>query len=256
MPTFSGSLSLAKDHDSAVRADIIVDDERLFIEAGGEELGDWSLAEVVISPGADGFRLRADGEDLLLTTADDHAFAAAVGVRPPVDDAGPLLDDEPRRPKRRKAPRERRERRMPRILDRSNGRNSRPSGSWVAEETLRDEIAYLLLGAAALLIIGAALPWGEARLVAEDGFPWGRALTILSGLVAGVGGFLAWKQGQRIPGTATAAGAAGFALLVLYLFARAAGVGIGFLLAVIAIVPLGVAVTLGLTSLGMPDRRR
>lgn len=240
MPTFHGSLSLADDPASAVRADIQVDEERLLIEAAGDSLGDWPLAEIVISPTPGGFRVRADGEDLMLTTVDDHGFAAAVGVDPP--EAGDTyIEDEVE------------ERRSSGTFGRLR---SRSAAGWVADETLRDEVAYALLAAAVLLVIGAALPWGDTRLVDGDSFPWGRALTVLTGLTAGVATFMAWRRGQRVPGTAVAAGAGVIALLVLYFYARAAGIGFGFVLSMLAIFPLGAAAAIGLTKLGIAPSRR
>ena len=240
MPTFHGSLSLAEDPANTVRADIQVDDERLLIEAAGDSLGDWPLAEIIISPAPGGFRVRADGEDLMLTTVDDHGFAAAVGVDPP-EGGDAYLQDEVE------------EKRSTGAFGRLR---SKSAAGWVADETLRDEVAYALLAAAALLVIGAALPWGETRLVDGDGFPWGRALTVLAGLTAGVATFTAWRRGQRVAGTAVAAGAGFVALVVLYFYARAAGVGVGFVLAMLAIFPLGAAAAIGLTKLGIPPSRR
>jgi hypothetical protein len=242
MPNFSGSLSLAQDPANAVRADINVVDNRLTIQAAGDSLGDWPLAEIVIVPADSGFRVRADGEDLLLTTGDDHAFAEAVGVPPPQpqDNGAKATPARTKKTSKRFAiPRQR--------------KVKRPQ-TWVNEETLRDEVAYALFGAAVLLLIGAALPWGETRLVDGDGFPWARALTVLAALTAGVGAFIAWRQGQRITGTAVAAGACFVALLVLYFYANAAGVGIGFVVAMLAIMPLAAAAGLGLSRWGEPPR--
>jgi hypothetical protein len=240
MPTFHGSLSLADDPASTVRADIQVDEERLLIEAAGDSLGDWPLAEIVISPTPGGFRVRADGEDLMLTTVDDHGFAAAVGVDPP-EDGDAYFENAV-------------------VEKRSSGAfgrlRSKSAAGWVADETLRDEVAYALLAASVLLVLGAALPWGETRLVDGDGFPWGRALTVLAGLTAGFATFTAWRRGQRVAGTAVAAGAGFIALVVLYFYARAAGIGFGFVLAMLAIFPLGAAAAIGLTKLGIPPSRR
>lgn len=240
MQTFHGSLALADDPSSSVRADIQVDEERLLIEAAGDSLGDWPLAEIIISPAQGGFRVRADGEDLMLTTADDHGFAAAVGIDPP-EDGDEYFEEEF-------------------VEKRSSGAfgrlRSKSAAGWVADETLRDEVAYALLAAAVLLLLGAALPWGETRLVDGDGFPWGRALTMLAGLTAGVATYTAWRRGQRIPGTAVAAGAGLIALVVLYFYARAAGIGFGFILSMLAIFPLGAAAAIGLTKMGIPSSRR
>ena len=50
MPMFSGSLRLAADPESRVRAEIEVDDERLVVRAGGDELGNWDLGALSFQP--------------------------------------------------------------------------------------------------------------------------------------------------------------------------------------------------------------
>jgi len=94
MNSFSGVVALAGDPESAVAATVEVDAGMLTLTAGGSEIGAWSLEEIKVEQTAGAFNLRADGEDLVLTTPDMTAFADAVG-------AG-VAEEEPKRQKRRR----------------------------------------------------------------------------------------------------------------------------------------------------------
>ena len=80
MSSFSGVLALAGDPESAVAATVEIDAGMLTLNAGGSEIGAWSLEEIEVEQTAQSFNLHADGEDLVLTTPDMAAFADAVGV--------------------------------------------------------------------------------------------------------------------------------------------------------------------------------
>ena len=94
MNSFSGVVALAGEPESAVAATVEVNAGMLTLTAGGSEIGVWSLEEIEVEQTAGAFNLRADGEDLVLTTPDMTAFADAVG-------AGVAVA-EPKREKRRR----------------------------------------------------------------------------------------------------------------------------------------------------------
>ena len=240
MPVFAGSLRLAADPKSRVRAEIVVDDERLVVRAGSDELGNWPLSSLTFDPAPGGFRMNADGEELILTTGDNVSFADLVGVSAPpaANTNGQNRDPQP-------------ETTRPGAESTRFGQlRSRSAASWVSDDTLHPVLAYVILASALVLIAGAALNWGATRLVG-DGAPWSRIFTGAAAIGAAVGAFLAWRQERRVMGAGIAAGAGGITLLILYFYAAEAGLGFGFFLAMIAVVPLTTAAVLGLTSRGI-----
>ena len=240
MPVFVGSLRLATDPESRVRADIEVDDDRLVVRAGGDELGNWELANLTFDPLPGGFRINADGEELILTTGDNSKFADIVGV-----DAPPKLGTNGAQPKEAAAP-------PPPGADSKRFRQlrTRSAAGWVSDDTLSTLLAYVILAASVILIAGAALNWGEGRLVG-DGVAWGRIFVGAAAIAAAIGAFLAWRQERRVMGSGIAVGAGVVSLLLLYLYAADAGLGFGFFLAMIAVVPLTAAAAIGLTKHGI-----
>jgi hypothetical protein len=251
MPSFPGSLRLATDPQSRVRADIEVNDERLVVRAGGDELGNWALSSVTFDPAPGGFRMNADGEDLILTTGDNPAFAQIVGVDAPPPLVTNSEDAEPVKKAARAVP--------------SKGADSKRFGqlrkssaaSWVDDDTLDPLLAYVLMAAGLLVIVGAALNWGDFRLLGDDGFPWGRLFAGTGAVGAIVGAVLAWREHRRMIGAGIATGAGVVILAVLYFYAREAGLGLGYFVAMLAAVPLTIAGVIGLTPKGIappPDR--
>lgn len=253
MPTFPGSLRLAADPESRVRADIEVDAERLVVRAGGDELGNWELSSLTFDPAPGGFRMRADGEDLILTTGDNPKFADLVGIAAPPEPSKngqeePVAASEVAT---KTAPR-------PGADSKRFGRlRSRSAASWVDDDTLHPVLAYIVMAAGILTVTGAALNWGDVRLLGADGLPWARIFAATAGIGAIVGAYLAWREQKRMMGAGIAVGAGVIALVLLYLYGAEAGLGIGYFLAWLAVVPLIGAAVVGLTKLGiapMPDR--
>jgi hypothetical protein len=64
----------------------LTDEGHLRLTAEDSELGDWPLNEITILALDDGIHLRADGDEVVLETDNDAAFAVEVGLRsgPPV----------------------------------------------------------------------------------------------------------------------------------------------------------------------------
>ena len=248
MPSFPGSLRLAADPQSRVRAEIEVDDERLVVRAGGDELGNWSLAAVSFDPAPGGFRMSADGEDLILTTGDNPAFAQIVGVDAPP----PLVNNGDEAEPAEAAP-------PPKGADskRFGQLRKRSAASWVDDDTMDPLLAYILMACGLLVIVGAALSWGEFRLLGDDGLPWSRIFTGVAAVGAIIGAVLAWREQRRMIGAGIATGAGVIVLAILYFYAAEAGLGLGFFLTMLAIVPLSITAVVGLTPKGIappPDR--
>ncbi len=82
MGRFKGWLRLPEDDPAqAVHVEIDLDEERIAIRSdAGVEIGSWPLADVGVHAEDDGFRLRIEGEHVVLTTEDDGRFALALGM--------------------------------------------------------------------------------------------------------------------------------------------------------------------------------
>jgi len=82
MPQFKGSLRMAGEAGPGLRVVIdLTDDSHLQIAASQDVIGDWSLDDVGIRAADDGFHLLAEGEEVIIRTDNDPAFAVAVGLR-------------------------------------------------------------------------------------------------------------------------------------------------------------------------------
>ena len=246
MPTFPGSLRLASDPESRVRAQIEVDDERLVVRTGEEELGNWELAALDFDPTPGGFRMNADGEELILTTGDNPAFADLVGVTPP-----PKLGSNGSEAAEQAVPAKGAD------SSRFGSLRSRSAATWVSEDTMHPLLSYAVFAAGIVVIVGAVLNWGDARLLGGDGIPWARIFAGAAAIGAMVGAYIAWREERRTFGAGIAVGSGALILILLFFYARAAGLGLGFFVAMIAVVPLTAAAVVGLTKWGVapePDR--
>lgn len=87
MSRFTASLRLAEETGPGIGVLIDLGDERIAIRAGDIEIGDWPLDAVRVSAAADGFRLQAEGEMIVLDVTEDAEFALELGLR----SAPPLL---------------------------------------------------------------------------------------------------------------------------------------------------------------------
>ena len=81
MSEFNGRLRMASEEREA-GLDVTVDltDGTLGLRAETGELGRWLRDHVIISAQEDGFHLRADGEEVILTLEQDAEFAVEAGL--------------------------------------------------------------------------------------------------------------------------------------------------------------------------------
>lgn len=77
---FDGLLRMKGEASPGVRVTIDLQRGRLAIHAAGSELGVWSLDDVGVRGEDDGFHLRIEGEEVVMTTSDDPGFALAIGL--------------------------------------------------------------------------------------------------------------------------------------------------------------------------------
>jgi hypothetical protein len=82
MQQFNGSLRLPGEVGPGLRVHIDLTDERhLQITAASDMIGDWPLEVVGIRAADDGFHLLAEGDEVVIRTDNDPAFAVAIGLR-------------------------------------------------------------------------------------------------------------------------------------------------------------------------------
>lgn len=87
MSEYDGTLRMPHEPGPGLGVRIDLDDERLRVTAGEVEIGDWSLDELIVAAKEDGFHIRVEGEEVVITTDDDPGFAVDLGIR----NAPPLL---------------------------------------------------------------------------------------------------------------------------------------------------------------------
>ena len=73
MSSFSASLKTLGDRQG-LPATVVLENDRLSIAAGDESIGDWSLDEIQLEPTPNGYRMAAEGEQLLIEMPDAEAF--------------------------------------------------------------------------------------------------------------------------------------------------------------------------------------
>lgn len=76
----NGTVRLRDESGPGVAVRIAVDDERLELTAGDESVGDWSIHEIGVHALNEGFVIRAEGEELVLISADDAGLAEEMGL--------------------------------------------------------------------------------------------------------------------------------------------------------------------------------
>lgn len=77
MGSFSASLKTIGDREG-LPATLNVEDGRLRIAAGDADIGDWDLDEIRLEPTPKGYRLAAEGEQILIEMPDTDAFASEI----------------------------------------------------------------------------------------------------------------------------------------------------------------------------------
>lgn len=76
----SGTVRLRGESGPGLAVRVSVDNERLELTAGDEVVGDWAIREIGLHALNEGFAIRAEGEELVLISADDAAFAEEMGM--------------------------------------------------------------------------------------------------------------------------------------------------------------------------------
>lgn len=77
---FAGRLRTRTERDTAIRVVIDLTSERLRLRSGDTEIADWSLNDIRVNAQADGFHIKAEGEEIILDLSQDAEFAVALGL--------------------------------------------------------------------------------------------------------------------------------------------------------------------------------
>jgi hypothetical protein len=81
MDHFDGSLKLAGEAAPIKVAIDLTDDNLMKISADEVEIGQWTIGQVAVRALEDGFHMIADGEEIVIRTDNDPAFALVLGIR-------------------------------------------------------------------------------------------------------------------------------------------------------------------------------
>lgn len=82
MQQFNGSLRLPGEVGPGLRVLIdLTDGGNIHISAATDVIGDWPIEQIGIRAAEDGFHLLAEGDEVVIRTDNDPAFAVAVGLR-------------------------------------------------------------------------------------------------------------------------------------------------------------------------------
>ena len=76
----NGTVRMRGDSGPGVAVVVLVDEGRLRLLSGNEFVGEWDLEELGIQALQDGFAIRAEGEEFVLTAADDVGLAEEMGL--------------------------------------------------------------------------------------------------------------------------------------------------------------------------------
>jgi hypothetical protein len=252
--SFTGKVHLLAEPDGVLDANVVVDLNRIVVRAADAEIGSWPHADVRITKKGDGIHLKADGEVLVLNLENSGFFLDLMGVNESQPSRGgrrrrkkPVLMPEPPPPAAEGS-------RSSYVGDEATAANfsdlrTKAAASY-SDPGLPKWVAIGLGIALALVLVGAALNWGSARLLEPGSFPIARVLAGFGGLAGLVGLYLAFFDKQRVNGSAVAIAAGGVVLGIAYFYARAANLRTGFMLAVLGGAGLIVAGAIGVSGRG------
>ncbi|MGD2059230.1 MAG: hypothetical protein PVF87_00040 [Acidimicrobiia bacterium] len=85
MSSFDGRLHMPGQSRIPLGVEVDIANERMTLSTGDRRIGDWALKDVDISAKSDGFHLRLDDEEVVLSVAESDRFLLEVGcvARPP-----------------------------------------------------------------------------------------------------------------------------------------------------------------------------
>ena len=81
MSRYDGSMRLTDRSDVPLEVTVDLTDERMLLHTSSSIIGDWALEELLIRGEDDGFHVRVEGEEVVITTNDDPGLALELGLR-------------------------------------------------------------------------------------------------------------------------------------------------------------------------------
>jgi len=75
-----GNVRMRGDTGPGLGVTVVADGGRLRLVSGNELVGDWMMSDIGIAALQEGFNIKAEGEEFVLRTADDAAFAEELGI--------------------------------------------------------------------------------------------------------------------------------------------------------------------------------
>jgi hypothetical protein len=244
MQDFYGTMHIADQPESQLDAKVTVTIDRVSIQSHDTEIGTWPHRAVEAHKTGKDIYLTADGETLVLTLGNGDFFMDL------------LTMDDPSPPTKRR----RGSRLAAEIESWKTESESPPPGASLFDAAatsthvagdgrLSTPLAIGLIVATMLILAGAAMTWGSARLFDPGGFPIARALAGFGGVAGLLAIYLAYFDRRRFTGAAVAVatGIVVFGIVLVYM--RAARLGLGFLLSMFGSIGLIVVGTLAIVGI-------
>lgn len=75
-----GTVRMRSDTGPGVGVRVLARNRKIRLVSGNELVGEWPVADIGIQALQDGFSIKAEGEEFILTTNDDVAFAEEIGI--------------------------------------------------------------------------------------------------------------------------------------------------------------------------------
>lgn len=79
MTEFDGRLRVLGQSGFPLGVEVDLKSDRMIVTTNGHKLADWSLSDIRITPAANGFRIEAEGEEVVLNVTDSVGFTSAIG---------------------------------------------------------------------------------------------------------------------------------------------------------------------------------
>ncbi|HEU4319791.1 MAG TPA: hypothetical protein VFS66_06880 [Acidimicrobiia bacterium] len=79
MTAFDARLRILGQRGFPLGVEVDLTDERMVVTNGGQQIADWSFNDIAIYPTASGYRIDAEGEEVILNVTDPKRFAAEIG---------------------------------------------------------------------------------------------------------------------------------------------------------------------------------
>ena len=79
MTAFDARLRILGQRGFPLGVEVDLTEERMVVTNEGNHIADWSFNDIAIYPTASGYRIDAEGEEVILNVTDTKRFAAEIG---------------------------------------------------------------------------------------------------------------------------------------------------------------------------------